>query len=414
LLSFLKKWQCVSPKVVITKQLKDNKAVINLTVSCKGFKTFGDTLYWVEGNLPKREIDYAIKSFKGKKFNPKLVGVLTDRLDRSQLFESFITKTIEGTDKKVLILIEGKQRNLLTVDGSLGFSSDEGSFFEGNIKLFDLLRSGEVLSVGVKGSQKRTLYNLGYFDPFFFSKDYFTAANLFRKYEEHAKYDITFKGFSLVLGRYVGLYSSLSISYLFQKYYLTYQNSFINSYLAKLILSLQTNYPIYVGIIKRGLFTGLLSFHSSIRGDKFTKITGELNYSQFLLKGFFFHLKLAGGAVSKSAPIFEKFFLGGIKNLKGYAYESVAPPGGGNYFWFSTVELGVKLPLDGFYLFGGTDFGTAAKSKKNLFRNIKKDLFLGAGTVTELGPIRFVVATPTEKGLKLSNLKYLLLVGFNF
>ena len=99
--------------------------------------------------------------------------------------------------------------------------------------------------------------------------------------------------------------------------------------------------------------------------------------------------------------------------MKGFSYESVAPPGGGDIYWYIGNEWGIPLfkPL---YLFGGFDVGNCVKKGENPFGVIKKDIFVGVGGLTAAGPIRFVLAIPLKNRIQIQDFKYLFLIGFNF
>ena len=413
LLSYLNRYGCLRAKVKFKKIRNKQKAKILIIATCKHLKKFGKTAYWIEGKIPKREIEYITLNFEGKKYNPKLLEVLRNRFDRSRLFESYTVKTVDVSNK-TLVLIEGTQRKLISLEGSFGYSSDEGFQLKTSINFYDLLRMGETISTSFEISQKRNLYSVSYYDPYFFSKYWYIGSSIFKKYENHREFDLTQKGLSFTVGRYVGYFSDISLSLLGSKYWLENSLTKPEGKLLKLSLAFQTVYPIYVGTEKRGLFTSFINFSTSTGNNNFQKITATVNYSQLILTKLFFHLKTSAGWVSHNAPIFEKFYLGGIKNLKGYSYESVAPKGGGDIYWYSTLEGGLKVSSNGLYIFGGTDVGNCVKRNQNPFKGLKKDIFLGVGTITSLGPLRFVVAAPLEGKITFSNLRYLFLLGFNF
>jgi len=413
LYNYLKRWKCLGTFVEVSKYNSTATVIYRVKVACKGFKKFGKTVYWIEGKLPKREIEYITLNFEGKKYNPKLFEVLRNRLNRSRLFDSYTVKTVDVSNK-TLILIEGTQRKLVSVEGSFGYSSDEGFQLKTGVNFYDLLRMGETVSTSFELSQKRNLYSVSYYDPFFFSKYWYIGGSIFKKYENHKEFNLTQKGLSFTVGRYVGYFSDISLSILGSKYWLENDITKPEGKLLKLSLAFQTIYPIYVGIEKKGLFTGFINFSTAGGNNRFQKLTATVNYSRLILTRWFFHLKTSAGWVSHNAPIFERFYLGGIKNLKGYSYESVAPKGGGEIYWYSTLEGGLKISSNGIYIFGGTDIGNCVRRNQNPFKGIKKDIFLGVGTVTSLGPLRFVVAAPLEGEITLSSLKYLFLLGFTF
>ncbi|RMG99994.1 MAG: outer membrane protein assembly factor, partial [Aquificota bacterium] len=139
------------------------------------------------------------------------------------------------------------------------------------------------------------------------------------------------------------------------------------------------------------------------------RATGDAEYTKAELATFYLiplrekvklSLKVSGGYTSKSAPIFERFFLGGLKNLRGYGYEDIGQPNGGRYYVFGRGELlvDIKEPFV-VALFG--DAGNVADSLGGLRKGFKKDAGFGVGVSTPVGPVRLDVAFPIEKeGIK--------------
>ncbi len=407
----LKKFGCFNPQVLIeVKNLKTRLEVLE-RVSCKRILKFKHTAYWVEGRIRKKELDYLMPDFYGKRFNQKLIDILHNRLAYSNLFKSYTVKLVK--DKGIIPLIEGVEKKPLTIEGQLGLSSDEGYLGDFLLKLTDPFGFGSIFTLQYLLSSKRTLYRFSYLDDYFFSKHLFVGGALFKKYEEHRDFDLTGKGYSTTIGYHLNLYTDVSLNFISLHFTLNSKlTNLSEGNLKKLTLSGEIYYPIYKGLVKKGLLNAFIHFSTASFGKQYFKTLVGINLS-FLSKDIYNHIKISGGYVSPQAPIFEKFYLGGIKNLKGYSYESIAPEGGGEIFWYLGTEWGFPLfkPL---YLFGGLDFGNVVKKSQNPFGEIKKDVFIGVGSVTAAGPIRFVIALPLKNKLNLQDIKYLFLVGFNF
>jgi len=414
LLHLLRSRKCRKPKVEYRIVKKPPKVVVSFTVQCGGLRRFGPTVYWVEGRLPERELSYLVPDFGGRGFNRKLVDVLSIRLDRSGLFDSYTVKTVDAGDDETILLVEGTERKRYSFDGAFGFTSDEGYLFDGRLTVTNPLGTGERFVAGLRLTQERTNYELSYYDDYFFSKYWFVSSSLFKNYEEHRDYSIDYEGYSFTLGYHLNLYGDLSLSYASGVYSLaTTLPERPGGNLQKLTLNFQFLYPVYTGSVKAGTFSAYANYAFGISHGNYKKATAGALLSRFFGR-YYLELKGSAGWVSENAPIFEKFYLGGIKNLKGYSYESVAPPGGGELYWYAGFEVGLPTPLGALYLFTGADFGNAVKRGENPFKEVKKDAFVGLGTPTAVGPLRFVVAAPLEGRPKLSNLRFLLLVGFEF
>jgi outer membrane protein insertion porin family len=410
----LEDYGCLNPDVALNlKHPKRGIYKFTWNVSCKQFKRITKVVYWVDGRIRKRELDYMIpKCILNKKASPKYIDILTSHWQKTNLFQSLTVKRILKKGGKDIFLIEGTEKKPFHVAGTLGYETDQGFFSDISLYMFDLLKTGETFRLKWNISQKRNLYEFSYFDNYFFSEKYFAGFNIFKKYEEHNAYDLTAKGFSLTLGYHFNLYTDISLNLLNSEVEL--ENGAEGSFnVWKINGILDFYYPIYKGLIKSGTF--LMHFQGGFNTEEphYTKAEGKVGLS-YTFRRFYLEWKTSAGWVDKRAPIFEKFFLGGVKNLKGYSYESVAPPGGGEIYWYSGLELGIPITKGGPYIFGGTDLGNSVKNNQNPFKDIKKDIFLGAGALTRVGPIRGGIALPLEEKVSLKDIKLFFLVGFSF
>ena len=411
IISLLRRFGCSKPEVLVKVEDFKTRIAVLERVSCGGILKFHHTAYWVEGRIRKRELDYLMPDFYGKRFNRKLVDILRNRLSRSNLFESYGVEIVRNG--KAIPLVEAVEKKPLTLEGQLGFSSDEGYLADLSFKLNDPFGFGSRFALQYRLSSKRTLYRLSYLDDYFFSKRLFTGGELFKKYEEHRDFTISSKGYSLTLGYHLNLYTDLALTFISSRFGLDSPYTHLREgNLHKFTLSGEIYYPLYRGLVKRGIFDAFINLSVATHRGNYSKFRIGNNLSLFFgdIYGSF---RLSAGYVSPKAPIFEKFYLGGLKDLKGYSYESVAPAGGGDIFWYFGTEWGFPL-FKPAYLFGGLDFGNAVKKSENPFGEIKKDAFIGVGSVTAAGPIRFVIAVPLENRIKVQDIKYLFLVGFNF
>jgi outer membrane protein insertion porin family len=413
LLNVLDYYSCLNATAAVKTVKEGNRLEVVVEASCPAVRTFGKTAFWVEGKLPSREVKYILPNIEGKRFNPKLVNLLSKKFSETGLFQTYTLKRVRLENRETL-LVEAVEKSPFEISGAAEYSTDEGYSLRTTATFYDLLKTGERFDLNLYYGQKRTTYSLSYFDNYFFSHRYFAGASLFKKYEEHRDFDLNSRGFSLSFGCHLGYYADLSLNYIYNNFSLeNYEAAFGGGKEVKYALNLRVEYPIYRGILKRGEFLSFTEISYSPNFGGFKKFENKFGIS-YNFKKLFTDFKLSFGAVSESAPPFEKFYLGGFKDLKGYTYEAVAPYGGGNYYWYVGTEIGVPV-AGGFYIFSGFDSGNSVNSTKNLFKNIKSDIFLGAGTVTAIGPIRLGVAFPYENNqIRLKDFKIFMLVGFQF
>ena len=411
--TFLKAAQCESPTVSVKVEKEKTTAKVVYKISCPKRRKIGKLLYWIEGKLPKRELDYIMPfSVEGKTFSQKWVELVREKLLKENLFYNFTVKPIKVKKDKVDLLVEGNQRRPFSLSGGVGFSTDEGLFLQTRFQIINLLNTGEIFSLDYSLSGRRNTYNLGYFDNHLFSKTLFGGANLFKSYEEHTQYDITSKGYSLILGLHRGFYSDFSLTLVSSENNYTFDGTENNLTLGKVIFDYTYRKPIFEGELKRGAVFNNIRLTRGIKGKNFYKWTFT-HHIHRQWESFIGALNLSFGQASKQTPVFERFYLGGMKNLKGYSFESVAPYGGGTVSWYFNLEGGFKV-YKSFYLFPGFDIGNCALSWKESFKQPKKDIYVGLGTLTGVGPIRFTVAVPLKNRIQLQDIKYFLYIGFGF
>jgi len=410
LLNALDYYSCLGGEVEAKRFKKGNTLGVVLKVSCRGVRKFGKTAYWIEGRLPAREVNYLLPEVEGKRFNPKLVNLLTKKFSETGLFQTYTLKRVRF-EKRESLLLEAVEKSPFGLSGAAEYTTDEGFSLRTTATLYDLLKTGERFDFNLRYGQKRTTYSLNYLDNYFFSRRYFVGASLFKSYEEHRDYDLNARGYTLSAGYHLNYYADLSLNLIYNRFSLE-NYPFTGNKELKYSLSLKVDYPIYRGVIEKGQFLSRTTLSYSPDFGGFKKFEQSTHYAY---NGkVFTALKLSFGAVSDNAPPFEKFYLGGLKNLKGYTYEAIAPYGGGNYYWYFGTEFGIPA-FGGVYGFFGFDVGNSVKDADLLLKDLKADLFVGAGTITAAGPLRLGVAFPYEDNrIRFKDFKIFMLIGFQF
>jgi outer membrane protein insertion porin family len=123
---------------------------------------------------------------------------------------------VEGTDQ-VRIRFKGEEqsRNEIQVGG--GYSGLDGVFFSGVYSTRNFLGRGQVLSTSLQVGGRADRYAIGFTEPWFLNRPYTLGARVFR---QDVDYGVGFtsssKGGGLVLGRRLGTFSSLTLSYSYE------------------------------------------------------------------------------------------------------------------------------------------------------------------------------------------------------
>jgi len=124
------------------------------------------------------------------------------------------------------------------------------------------------------------------------------------------------------------------------------------------------------------------------------------------------NLRTAGGWVGKEAPIFDRFFLGGLRDMRGYGFESLGSPLGGRVFLFGRGEvlLRIRGPLWA-GVFG--DAGSVENSLAEALDRFRYDAGFAFGVSTPAGFIRVDIARPLAEGDRpLAGIRVYLSIGY--
>ncbi|RLJ71359.1 outer membrane protein insertion porin family [Hydrogenivirga caldilitoris] len=317
---------------------------------------------------------------------------------------------VDRESKRVYRLVEVREdkRGLFELSG--GYNTEEKLKVEGGVKLKNLFGVGIILSLKGAKSQKYETYEAELSDKFLFSRKYFASISAFRRLEFHNNYDLESDGHLVSVGYRLSRWFSMSA------FYSGTRNDVSGTGAGR--FNLRRFGFFLVREIRDDLVNPKNLTHNSFR---VSRVSGDREYyrvevNNFILreviKGLSVNGKLAGGWTGKEAPIFDRFFLGGLRDMKGYDFESIGSPEGGRTFLFGRLELLFVLrePL---WLGLYTDSGNAADTFSEALHNLKYDVGTAVGVNTPAGFIRLDVAKPLSKVEEpTSKFKVYLSIGF--
>lgn len=366
----------------------------------------GETIYYGYEKTTARELSYMTE--KAKDYSEGLNDKTLHNMLNSGIFSGVHIDTFVDRNKKTvhrLIQLSEDKRGLF--DFSLGYNTEENISFETFLGMKNLFGIGLSSGLKYRKTGKRELYDISFEDRFIFSSKYWFKSDLFKNYEEHRSYNLNSYGFNFQLGYRITTHTSIGPVFSLLKNKVDGQSFYLKKYGFFLIRE-----------FKDDIFSPNRVHYDSIN---LSFVEGDAKYSKFdlstfyiipLKKGFKLSFKVAGGAVSKKAPIFERFFLGGFRDLRGYSFEEVGQPKGGRYYAFGRLEL--MFPIKGSFVgvvFG--DGGSVGDKLEDLPKSIKSDFGGGIGVNTPIGPIRLDMAFPFEReGLR--KFKIYLSVGYYY
>ena len=364
----------------------------------------GLDLYYGTKITSNRELSYM--TVREEFYSEKTLDETLYNFINSNLFIGVNINTFLDTDKKqVHRLIKLQEDNRGFYDLGVGYNSQEGLILDLTLGLKNLFGVGLSSTINYKRSEKRETYSINFEDPFLFTRKLWFKSNVFKDYQKHRVYTLNTQGFALSLGYRITRYTSLG------PFFSVSDNLYLgtSARLNKYGLFLLREY-------KDDIFDPRRVHYNSLN---LLKASRDLNYTKVELNTFYYipittnlnlSFKVSGGSAWGSVPIFDRYFLGGLTNLRGYSYEEVGSPTGGKSYVFGRIEL--EVPLKGSFVFVPFyDVGGVGESSNRLPRDIKHSFGFGGGVKTPVGPIRLDLAFPGEKDF-LKKFKLYLSVGY--
>jgi outer membrane protein insertion porin family len=388
--------------------LEEGKDVINYIYTYKvsegpRYKA-GLDLYYGTKITSDRELSYM--TVREEFYSEKTLDETLYNFTSSNLFIGVKIDTFIDTDKKQvhrLIKLQEDKRGFY--DLGVGYNSQEGLILDLTLGLKNLFGIGLSSILNYKRSEKRETYSLNFEDHFLFTRKLWFKSNVFKDYQKHRVYTLDTQGFALSVGYRITRYTS------FGPFFSISDNRYLgtSARLNKYGLFLLREY-------KDDIFNPRRVHYDSLN---LLKASGDLNYTKVELNTFYFvpittnlnlSFKVSGGSAWGSVPIFDRYFLGGLTNLRGYSYEEVGSPTGGKSYVFGRMEL--EVPLKGSFVFVPFyDVGGVGESSNRFPRDIKHSFGFGGGVKTPVGPIRLDLAFPGERDF-LKKFKLYLSVGY--
>ena len=311
-------------------------------------------------------------------------------LIQSEIFTGArIEAYIDRENKLVHRLIEVREDKRGVIEAGVGYNTEEKFKVDAGLKLKNLFGLGIISSFSISYSERYRIYEARLSDNFFFTWKHFVDTALFRRFEFHESFDLDSTGYSATLGYRPWRWYTMSVFY-------SGTENRVEGY-GSGIFRLR-RYGIFFAREKRDDM--LNPRNMSHVGLRYTRAEGDRNYSKIEVNTFFLreilswfsiNTRLAGGSVEKEAPIFDRFFLGGLRDMRGYNFESIGYPFGGSVYYFGRLETMFRIygPLwSAFY----SEVGNVGDNFSEAQKSPKFDVGTAIGVSSPAGFIRLDVA----------------------
>jgi outer membrane protein insertion porin family len=317
----------------------------------------------IEGNEKTRDnvIRREMRLGDGSLFNGTLVRRSNERLDRLDYFEKVDIETVPTENPtEVDLKVKVKDKNTGAFSLGAGYSTYDSVFFGGSVEERNVFGKGYHAKFQgmISGSSSRFILTL--MNPRFNDSNLTTGISLYDLYKKYDDYSKETIGAKLTFGYPLGEYTMLTWSYRLDRYRIYDTNWYPSSVIAS---SEGTHWSSSVMVEADRDTTD-----SATRPTKGTKNTVSIEYAGGVLQGdddfirpivtsnyfhplpwdLVFHWRGSAGALFENGgdiPVFERFYLGGIENVRGYEQNKISPKDsrtgeriGGKLMFFTNFE----------------------------------------------------------------------------
>ena len=395
-----------------TKDKKNLLINLNLEVE-QGIQVYVERIE-VQGNTKTRDkvIRREIPLLEGDLYSAKKVKEANRRIRNLGFFDEVnVTKKRGSEESQTVLDVEVAEKPTGTFSIGAGYSSVDKLMAQGSLSQDNFMGYGIRLSLsGSFGSTSNT-YSLGISDPHFLDTDWTLGGEIYKSEREYDEYDEHRTGGSIRAGHPVTRNSKAYLTYRYEQQEILNIAATVDpndpwiyerqSTLSSITTEWIRNTTDFYQDPTRGGVTKLSLEYAGLGGtEDFVK--SKIDHRQFfpLFWGTVFSIHGETGYVVSTnddeVPITEKFFLGGIRTLRGFKSREVGPTdGNGNYiggekmgyFNFEYLfpiykDLGLKGVL--FY-----DTGNAWTNDEGYFTDMRNSVGAEIRWQSPLGPLRF-------------------------
>jgi outer membrane protein insertion porin family len=350
-------------------------------------------------------------------------------LMRTGYFEKVLIdeRRINDHEMELVVTVKETQTGNIMIGG--GYGSYDGFIVNASINDRNVLGSGIALGFSLDFSKYRNNFNFSVTNPRVWDSDYSASVNLFNSKYESYDYTQNKKGGSLTVGKKTSRYWYTSVSYQYFTTELTGMDPAYPDYdlyngkgftTSAITPAIRFNNTDNYYTPREGIIFSASSEYAGIGGDaKFSKnyfrfatykgLEDYINYDLIL------RYKAQVGLIpwEENLPVNEKFFMGGIRSVRGYKSGSISLKDengyllGGKYMFSNSIEASIpliesaRMRLTLFF-----DYGMIGE---NSFTDEKR---AGSGFAIEwfspMGPINLIFANPlmTKEGDQTSSFEF--------
>ncbi len=332
--------------------------------------------------------------------------------------EANIASAKGGSSNKLNVNVDLKEKatGAFTIGG--GYSSLDGLIFQGSVSQSNFLGLGLKANASASIGGKSNTYSIGLSDPYFLDSKWTLGMDIYRTERDYTDYSRRLTGGDIKAGYPITDFIGTFWMYKYEikdiynptNLYLLYNAIDPGNY----PLSQTTTSSIFASVTNNttdfrfdpstGMVNTLSTEYAGLGGNnKFVREIFDNTFYYPLWWKFVVSTKVSVGAIQQAGgpiPIDEKFYLGGIGTLRGYAARTVCPIDNGLYVGgerelFGNIEI--KFPILPEYGIKGVtffDYGNAWSGSKIMPQNMYMSYGAGIRWASPMGPLRLEYGIP--------------------
>ncbi|GFK93314.1 Outer membrane protein assembly factor BamA [Fundidesulfovibrio magnetotacticus] len=380
----------------------------------------------IEGNDRTREnvIRRELRLSDGDLFSGTKLKRSNERLNKLDYFEKVDIETVPTENPaEVDIKVKVKDKNTGSVSAGIGYSTYDSVFVGGSVEERNLFGKGYNLQFqgmfsGVTNRFSASFTNPSVYDtPLSFGTDAFST---FRRYSDYYKQS---QGVVARFAYPVGEFTTLRWDYR-----LTRDDVYHTNYYASSVIQeskgIHWTSGVVTGAVRdttdsrtkptKGTINDISFEYAGLGGDRgFVKAYYSFNYYRPLFWETVFHFRTQVGGLFQNGfgdvPVFERFYLGGIGNIRGYETDKISPKDhrtneriGGDTVYFANLEYIFPISKQyGVYGLGFFDAGNSIwRERDGFYISLVKSVGAGMRWYSPMGLIR------VEAGYGLDNIQH--------
>jgi outer membrane protein insertion porin family len=357
-------------------------------------------------------------------------------LKRTGYFEDVEIKEERLSKNSMDLVINVKEASTGSIGGGIGYGSSDGLLLSANFSDGNIFGSGLRAGIDIERSDSELNGGISLSNPRLFDSVYSLSGRIYAADNDYDYYDEERYGISVVLGRKIARHWGVSLGYIIEQNKLSNLDSELSQYLesqdklsdettikSSFVPGISFNNTDDYYLPRKGISASSTLELAGFGGDeKFASSVNKFAYYYGLQDLIDYDLILRYKAQFKYLAIKdsdekysfgEKYYMGGVRTIRGYESNSLSPkaPGsdvliGGNTMFVNSVEMSFplveRLKMRGALFF---DYGMIGEDDLSIKRG-------GTGVALEwispLGPIGLIFAQPVmdESGDKKASFEF--------